>query len=235
MSLKYSKLSQYKVKKIIHCFCIDLTAQQCSELLKINRNTANCYYLIFRKAIFKTQKSKFIDFLSIQKLQALPLNFTQTNFPKKDKKKIWKEWAIALFESETEIYTCLLKKGFTLNKNQDKIDYNILNDKLLKHNFDAIIDINQNKFTRLNSNKLPLSKSVFSPDNLERFWGFSKQRLNKFNGVNNYFEFHLKECEWRWKKSLKDMDKNLKKLLLIGLSTFVISHTLSNLKLQLIF
>ncbi len=56
------KLSKYKLKKIIHCFCLDLTAQQCSELLKINRNTINRYYLIFRKAIFKSQKSKFIDF-----------------------------------------------------------------------------------------------------------------------------------------------------------------------------
>jgi transposase len=35
---------------------------------------------------------------------------------------------------------------------------------------------------------------------IESFWSFIKRRLAKFNGVKPYFELHLKECEWRWKK-----------------------------------
>ena len=45
-------LSDYKVKKIIECFCNDLDATKTSHLLKLNRNTINRYFNIFRKVIF---------------------------------------------------------------------------------------------------------------------------------------------------------------------------------------
>ncbi len=41
---KYSKLSPYKIKKILYCFSQDLTAMQTANLLGINRNTINRYY-----------------------------------------------------------------------------------------------------------------------------------------------------------------------------------------------
>lgn len=46
---KYSKLSQYKIKKILYCFSMDLTALQTAGLLKLNRNTINRYYKLFRE------------------------------------------------------------------------------------------------------------------------------------------------------------------------------------------
>ena len=48
---KYSKLSLYKIKKILYCFSQDLTAMQTANLLGINRNTINRYYKIFREKI----------------------------------------------------------------------------------------------------------------------------------------------------------------------------------------
>lgn len=36
---------------------------------------------------------------------------------------------------------------------------------------------------------------------IEAFWSFCKRRLTKFNGVKKNFLLHLKECEWRWKKT----------------------------------
>ncbi len=49
--MKYSKLSNYQIKKILKCFCIDLTAVQTSNLLGVNRNTINKYFTIFRNSI----------------------------------------------------------------------------------------------------------------------------------------------------------------------------------------
>ncbi len=49
--LKYSKLSAYKIKKIIDCFVADLTSSEASKVLKLNRHTTDKYYKIFRDII----------------------------------------------------------------------------------------------------------------------------------------------------------------------------------------
>ena len=50
--MKYnSKLSIYKVKKIIKCFCADIDATKTAILLELNRNTINRWYNIFRQEI----------------------------------------------------------------------------------------------------------------------------------------------------------------------------------------
>jgi hypothetical protein len=50
--MKHSKISDYKIKKILRCFCEDLDATKTAALLSINRNTINRYFNIFRKAIY---------------------------------------------------------------------------------------------------------------------------------------------------------------------------------------
>ena len=44
---------------------------------------------------------------------------------------------------------------------------------------------------------------------IESFWSFSKRRLAKFNGVKKYFVLHLKDSEWRWKKPIDELEKEL--------------------------
>lgn len=51
---KYNRLSQYKIKKIAECFCIDIDATKVSHLLKLNRKIINSYYMEFRKRFAKT-------------------------------------------------------------------------------------------------------------------------------------------------------------------------------------
>ena len=50
--MKYHRISNYKIKKIIKCFAEDLTATSTSNLLGINRNTINAYYTLLREKIF---------------------------------------------------------------------------------------------------------------------------------------------------------------------------------------
>ena len=47
----YNVLSDYKIKKIMRCFCVDLTASKTATLLEINRNTINRYFNLFRQKI----------------------------------------------------------------------------------------------------------------------------------------------------------------------------------------
>ena len=48
---------------------------------------------------------------------------------------------------------------------------------------------------------------------IESFWSFTKRRLAKFNGVKTNFYLHLKECEWRWKRDERELQKSLIKIL----------------------
>lgn len=44
---------------------------------------------------------------------------------------------------------------------------------------------------------------------IENFWSFTKRRLAKFNGVKVNFNYHLKECEWRYKKKPEQLNQEL--------------------------
>ncbi len=54
-----NSLSEYKVKKIILCFCEDIDATKTSRLLGINRKTINRYFHIFREKIFYVSLTVF--------------------------------------------------------------------------------------------------------------------------------------------------------------------------------
>lgn len=60
--MKYSKLSNYKIKKILKCFCLELTAMQTAKQLNLNRNTIDRYYNIFRVKIAKYQEKQKLKF-----------------------------------------------------------------------------------------------------------------------------------------------------------------------------
>ena len=54
--MKYSKLSNYQIKKILQNFCLEMTATQTAKQLGINRHTADRYYRIFRERIADYQE-----------------------------------------------------------------------------------------------------------------------------------------------------------------------------------
>ena len=49
--LKHSKLTKYKIEKILRCFSEDLPAVKTATLLGLNRKTVDRYYNIFREKI----------------------------------------------------------------------------------------------------------------------------------------------------------------------------------------
>lgn len=53
ITIKFNRLSKYKIKKIINCFAMNLTAMVINELLKINRKTINNYFTEFKELILK--------------------------------------------------------------------------------------------------------------------------------------------------------------------------------------
>jgi hypothetical protein len=56
--LKYCKLSQYKIKKILKNFAEDYSSTDASKLTKLSRNTTDRYYAIFRKVCLSIIQDK---------------------------------------------------------------------------------------------------------------------------------------------------------------------------------
>ncbi len=80
--------------------------------------------------------------------------------------------------------------------------------------YDGLVDVGCDKHFRVNHKKNEFAKNHNVHINgIESFWSFTKRRLAKFNGVKVNFELHLKECEWRWKKSKTQLEKELFKML----------------------
>jgi len=55
MKNRYSfrcRISEKKIREIVRCFSVDLTALQTAQLTRLNRNTINRFYQAFRQRIF---------------------------------------------------------------------------------------------------------------------------------------------------------------------------------------
>lgn len=72
-----------------------------------------------------------------------------------------------------------------------------------------MVDVGYDKHFRVNHSQEFVNFEGYHINGIENFWSFTKRRLSKFNGVKVNFEFHLKECEWRYKKKPKQLFKEL--------------------------
>lgn len=57
--LKNSKLSPYKIRKIMRHFCLDIDATKTAQLMSLNRKTVNRFYHLFRLSIYYHQAVEF--------------------------------------------------------------------------------------------------------------------------------------------------------------------------------
>ena len=81
--------------------------------------------------------------------------------------------------------------------------------------YDGLVDVGYGKHFRVNHSANEFSRgNGIHINGIESFWSFTKRRLPKFNGLAEHvFDLHLKDCEWRWKKTEKELSAELKKIL----------------------
>ncbi|ARN78157.1 IS1595 family transposase [Nonlabens spongiae] len=220
MPVKYSKLSDYKIKKIIGCFCSDVDATKTAEILKLNRKTINRYFRLFREVIFKKQqedKRLFFGEVELDEAYFGAKRLRGRNMPQKRGRGTWKQPVFGVFERDGRVYTELVPdaKRDTLRKVIQKkisVESVVITDGWRGYN--GLLDIGYNKHYRIDKSKSFSNRHGVHINGIESFWSFTKRRLAKFNGVKKTFDLHLKECEWRWKKSTQQMEKELWKMLL---------------------
>ena len=218
--IKWAKISDYQLKKIIHHFVVDISADQASKLLGFNRNTINRYYMIFRIAIAMHQLDEFQKFVGSVELDESYFGARRVRgFHGKLKRGrgTFKQPVFGIFERGGRVYTEIVpdcSKKTLQAVIMGKVDIHSIMFTDGWRGYDGLVDVGFDKHFRVNhsANEFAKNKTVHI-NGIESFWSFTKRRLVKFNGVKEYFWLHLKECEWRWKRNEKELQKDLIKIL----------------------
>ena len=106
-----SKLSRYKVRKIIECVCIDIDATKTALLLKLNRKTVNRYFLAFRRLIYLhqvSQKEQIVGVVEVEERFFGPVRVRGRPGPKKRCRGTRKQPVFGIYERNGAVYTELI-------------------------------------------------------------------------------------------------------------------------------
>lgn len=217
---KYSKLPTQKVNKIINHFCVDITASKTANLIGTNRNTVNHWYSIFRKAIYVHQMLDFEKMFGEVELDESYFGAKRIrgyHGKLKRGRGTLKQPVFGILKRNGKVYTEIIPNC------KKKILQDIIKGKIAPstiiytdgwRGYDGLVDVGYDKHFRVNHGKNEFAKkgTGIHINGIENFWSFTKRRLAKFNGTKVNFEFHLKECEWRYGKDIIFLKKELKKL-----------------------
>lgn len=222
MHIKNSRISRFTIKKILKCFCNDLTATQTAWVLWIHRNTSNRFYNLFRQKIYDYQ-CKLFDELKLKWLVEVDESYFGARRIRgfRWKLKRWrgtrKQPVFWLLKRDWRMYTeiipnCTAKTLASIIL--DKVDHDsvILTDG--RRWYDGLVDVWYDRHYRVVHAENEWSKWWGIHINwIENFRSFTKRRLNKFNWVKKNFHLHLKECEFRYGKTKTEIYNELIKLL----------------------
>ena len=232
--MKYSHLSNYKIKKIIKCFCEDLTATQTSNILSINRNTINRYFNIIRLSILKESIKEDNDNIKINGDIELDESYfgAKRIRGKRGRGAIGKTLIFGVLKREDKVYLKII------NKATRKELLPIIQGKILEGSniytdgwraYDGLI-LNGYNHYRIFHHKNEFSRGKNHVNGIESFWSYAKNRLNKFNGLkSDKFILHIKETEYRFNHR---RDKNFENTIYKLLNNYLKMNYLNNIDIN---
>jgi transposase len=218
MRIRNSKISNYEVKKVLKLFSIDLTATQASKVLWINRNTINRFYGLFREVVYEHQLQLFEKLKLMWQVEVDESYFGSKRvrwFKGKLKRWRWtrKQPVFGILKRDGRVYTeiipnCTAKTLEAIILEKVDTESVILSDG--RKWYDWLVDVGYDKHYRVVHSANEWSRWWWIDINgIENFRSFAKRRMNKFNGVKKNFHLHLKECEFRYGKSDKEIYNEL--------------------------
>lgn len=214
MIVKSSKLSDYKTKKLIWYFCVDIPASKASLIAGVNRNTVNRFFQLFRMLVYEHQLQEFQKVISGESEldEAYFGGKRKRGVPGKRGRGTDKQPVFGIYERNKRVYTEIVPKCDkpTLQgiiRGRVSTEAIVHTDKW--RGYDGLVDVGYGKHFRINHSKEFSDMKGNHINGIENFWSFTKRRLAKFNGVKVNFNYHLKESEWRYKKKPKQLYEEL--------------------------
>lgn len=215
MIIKSAKLSDFKIKKLVWYFCIDIDATKTSLIVGINRNTVNRYFILFRSLIYDHQQQEFNRVIKgiAECDEAYFGGKRRRGVPGKRGRGTDKRPVFGIYERGTRVYTelipnCKKKILQPIIRGRISPEATVVTDYW--RGYSGLVDVGYDRHIRLNHQQGEWSDGQGHHINgIENFWSFCKRRLAKFNGTKVNFAYHLKECEWRYKKTKQQIFKEL--------------------------
>ena len=203
--LKQSKITKYKQKKNLRCFCEDIPSIKTAKILELNRNTTDRYYNIFREKIAAYSLS--------QKPELGEFELDESYFGAKRVRGKRGRGAAG----KTPVFGILKRNGkvyVTVVKNCSKVQLMpIIEGRIIEGStihtdgwkaYDGLI-LNGYDHYRVYHSKDEFVRGKSHINGIESFWSYAKRRLSKFNGVASHkFNLYLKESEFRF--NFRDQD-----------------------------
>ena len=198
--MKFNRLSNYKIKKIINCFSMDLTATTTSELLKLNRKTVNNYFTEFRELILEDSIQKHQKELGIFELDESYFGAKRVR-GKRGRGAAGKTPVFGVLKRKGKVFVSIVPRC----SREELLP--IIQGKILEGStihtdgwkaYDGLI-LNGYTHYRVFHHENEFVRGKSHVNGIESFWSFAKRRLAKFNGLTDEkFILHLKECECRF-------------------------------------
>jgi transposase len=197
--IRYKKISDYILRKVLRCFCEDLTATQTAKLTGVSRVTINRYYKLFRQAILQYQES-------INGPVKGEIELDESYFGKGHNHRRGRGTdkipVFGILKRQGRVYTQIIKNArkrelMPIVKRLVERGSTVYTDTWKA--YDGLV-FDGYKHYRINHGKEEYGDGRGNHVNgIENFWSFSKRRLRKFNGIRRQdFLLHLKECEFRY-------------------------------------
>jgi len=196
--MKYSKLSDWTIKKILRCFCDELTAVQTAKQLRLNRNTIDRYYDIFRRKIVahqEIQKQKFRGSIEIDESY---FGSRRRGDPR-GRSTARKIPVVGILKRRGIVYTEIIPDASRRSLMPviagliEKSRSNIYTDKW--KSYDGLV-LSGYKHHRINHSK-EFVKNHNHINGIESFWSYVKRKMRKHNGIPKHkFYLYLKESEF---------------------------------------
>lgn len=212
--MKYSKISDYKIKKILRCFCDELTSIQTAKQLNLNRNTVDRYYNIFREKITdyqEKQKQKFKGNIEIDESYF----GSRRKGDKRGRGSPDKIPVIGILKRNGLVYTEIIPDASKRSVMPiitgliSKSRSNIYTNKW--KSYDGLV-LSGYKHYRINHSK-EFSRKHNHINGIESFWSYVKRNMRKHNGIpKNKFYLYLKESGFRFNNRKENLYKITQKV-----------------------
>ena len=205
--MKYSKISNHQIKKILKCFCDELTAVQTAKQLHLNRNTIDRHYTIFREKIATYQETQMKQLKGHIEIDESYFGSRHRGDPRGRSTKV-KIPVVGILKRNGAVYTEVISDASRrslmpiIARLVAKSKSNVYTDKW--RSYDGLV-LSGYKHYRINHSK-EFARSHNHINGIESFWSYVKRKMRKHNGIPRHkVPLYLKESEFRFNHRGKNL------------------------------
>lgn len=215
ITIERLKISSTKLRKLITCFCHDISATDAAILVRLNRNTVNRYYTFFRQVIYEACLKEHEKLSGEVEIDESYFGARRVR-GKRGRGAAGKIPVCGLLKRNGKVYTQVLQ-GVSRKELLPIIQGKVLDTATLYTDgwkaYDSLV-LNGYKHYRIHHHENEFARGKNHINGIESFWSFAKRRLAKLNTTkHSHFDLYLKECEWRFNHRSAKLETELKKLL----------------------